>query len=102
MNKKSCENLKFNQFITLYIKIPDGVKHLCIIFDKVDRYIRKYDRTIYLSLFPSDYKYERVFDRIRYFIVSKSNISDVYSDKYRKIKIKSHDDLLLEKNINYV
>ena len=39
----------------------------------------------YLALFYSAEKYERLFD--------KSNISDVYSHKYKKNKNNSDDDL---------
>ena len=35
-----------------------------------------------------------------YLIMLKSNISDVYSHKYTKIKINSDNDLPLEKTIN--
>ena len=41
-------------------------------------------------------KNEKIFGRIRYLIMLKSNISDVYFHKYPKIKI-NLDDLLLEK-----
>ena len=37
------------------------------------------------------------FDRIRHFIMLKSNISDIYSQKYTEIKINSNGDLTLEK-----
>ena len=71
-----------------------------IISDKVYGYIRKYDDTIYLRLFNSDERYKLVFDRIRFFIVSKSNNSDAYCHEYMKIKINSDDDLHLEKSLN--
>lgn len=41
-----------------------------------------------------------MFDRITYLIMLKSNISDVFSNKYKKIKINSDDDLPLEKALN--
>ena len=34
-----------------------------------------------------------MFNRIRYHIMLKNNILDVYSHKYKKTKIKSDDDL---------
>ena len=40
------------------------IKLLHNIFDKVDGYIRKYDGTKYVTLFQSDDKNERVFDKI--------------------------------------
>ena len=57
------------------------------------------NRTKYVALFPSHEVYKRMVDRIRYLIMSKSNISDVYSHKYMNIKIKI-DDLPLEKTLN--
>ena len=59
-------------------------------------YIRKYDRTKYLTLFASDGKYELVFNRIRYVIILKNNISDVYSHKHIQFKINSDDALPLK------
>ena len=50
-------------------KTPHGTEPLCIIFDKVDGYIRpKYGPT-YLALLHSDEKYEN-FDKIRHLIMS--------------------------------
>ena len=62
-----------------------------VFFDKVDGCIRKYDGTKYLALFHSHEKYERLFDRIRYLIMFKSNIWGVNSHKYMEIKINSGD-----------
>ena len=62
-------------------------------FDKVDGYTRRYDSSKYLSLLDSNEKYERNFDRIRYLMTLKTNISDVYSHKYTKIKINLDDDM---------
>ena len=66
---------------------------------KVGGCIRKCNKTKYLALFPHGEKYERMFDRIKYFML-KSNISYVYSHKYMKIKIDSGDDLPLKKTLN--
>ena len=41
-----------------------------------------------------------IFDRVRYLITLKSNIWEIYSDKYTKIKVKSDDGLLLEKIVD--
>ena len=43
---------------------------------------------------------ERMFARLRYLIMLKSNISYVYSNNYMKIKINSDEDLPLEKSFN--
>lgn len=51
-------------------------------------------------LFHSDEKYGIIFDRIRYLIILKSNISCAYSHKYTKIGINSNDILHLEKTLN--
>ena len=64
------------------------------IFDKASGYIRQYDKTRYLALLHSDEKYKKKFDRIRYLML-KSNISDIYSHKYMKIKINSDNDIYL-------
>ena len=40
---------------------------LCIIFDKVNVFIRDYGETKYLVLFETE-KYDAIFHRIRYFI----------------------------------
>ena len=52
-------------------KTPYGAKSLRIIFKKVEECIRICHRTKYLGLFHSNDKYERMFDRIRYHIMSK-------------------------------
>ena len=71
----------------MHTKLHTGAKPLHIIFDKVDGYIKKYDRTKYLALFHSDEKYERIFDRIKYLFI-------LY------IRINSGNDLPLEKMLN--
>ena len=55
-------------------------------FFKVDGCTGKYDGTVYLALFHSDKKYERTFEGTFDLIMLKSNISDVYSHKYLRIK----------------
>ena len=52
-----------------------------------------------MPLLHSNEKYNKFFDRIRYLIMLKSNISYVVSHKYTEIKINSIDDLPLEKAI---
>ena len=41
-----------------------------------------------------------MFDKIRYLIKLKNNISDAYSNEHTKIKINSDDDLPLKKKKN--
>lgn len=67
---------------------------------KVDGRIKKYYRTKYLGLFHSNEKYETIFEKIRYLVLLKNNVSDVYPHKYLKIKIDSDDGVLLEKTWN--
>ena len=75
LNEKTHENILI---CDVSYKNPYGAKLLHIIFDKVGGYIREHDRTKYLGLFYSDEKYEIIFDRIRYLIMIKCKISDVY------------------------
>ena len=70
---------------------------LCILLDRVDRYIKEYHSTKYLVLSCSNVKYEKNVDRIRYLIMLKSNILDVSFQKYTKIKFNLKGDLPLEK-----
>ena len=81
-------------------KTAYDAKTLHNIFDKEDGYIREYVGTKYVALFDSDEKIERYFDRIRYLIMLKSNVSDIYSYKYTEVKVNSDDDLRLEKMLN--
>ena len=62
IDEKSYE--KFLTYDVAY-KAPCGAKSLCILFDKVDGYIRKNNRTKYLVLFYSDWKYEIILAKIR-------------------------------------
>ena len=86
----------------MHKKLQTIQRLLSIIFDKVDRYNRKYDKPKYLASIHSDEKHERIFDKIRYLVMLKSNISDVLSHKHMKTKIDSDDDLPLQKALNIV
>ena len=68
----------------------NGGKVFTHYFNKVEGYIKKYS-TKHLALFHSNEKNEKIFGRIRYLIMLKSNISDVYFHKYPKIKINLDD-----------
>ena len=48
------------------------------------KYITKYG-TKYLALPRSNRKYERIFNRFRYFIMLKNNITDIYPIKYMEM-----------------
>ena len=73
-----------------------NAKPLCIKFDKVDRFIRAYDGTIYLVLISLE-KYDAIYNRIRYLVSLKSGIAIFISHSYARIKIDSYDFLPLEK-----
>ena len=60
--------MKKHENILIYgvsYKTSCGAKPLCIIFYKVDGYVRKYDSTKYLALFHYNKKYNIIFERIR-------------------------------------
>ena len=65
-------------------------------FDKADGYIRKYDGTKYLALFHSDEKYERILIELD---TNESNVSDIYSHRFIKIKSNSDGDLYAYKSL---
>ena len=77
-----------------------GTKLLHISFNKVDGFIRAYDRTRYLVLFRPK-KYDAISNRIRYLIGAKSGITYGISHYYAKIKVDSHDSLPLEKTLTF-
>ena len=55
-------------------------------FNKIDRVIRVYDGTKYLVLFESK-KYDSIYNRIRYLLSVKSDITYAISHNYLKIKV---------------
>ena len=82
LDKKSYVNILI--YDTSY-KTPYGKKPFHVVFNKAEGYIRKNNSTKYLAFVHSDEKYERMFDRIRYFTMLKGIISDVYF-VYRNIQ----------------
>ena len=70
-------------------------KSLRIMFYKMDGFIIDYDGTKHSTLLGSK-KYNYVFNRIKFFIRLKSNISYVVSHNYGKIIIDSDDNLFIE------
>ena len=67
-------------------------------FVKADRFIRIYEGTRYLLLFGPK-KYNVIYDRIRY-LISQKKVLHVFSHSSARVKIGSHNSLLVEKNIN--
>ena len=90
-------NLKILWFRTFHTKLIGG-KHLHIMFDKIDGFIRVYDVTRYLVLFGAE-KYDFIYNRVRYLIVVKSGITCVFSHNYAKINVDSYDSLSLEETL---
>ena len=72
-----------------------GEKHLCLMFDKVDRFISDCNVTKHLALFSSE-KYNAILNRIGYLTRIKSDISYAVSRNYGKIKIDLDNDLALK------
>ena len=62
------------RLITLKYKNLIGSRPLHIRFKKIDRFIRIYDGTIYLTLFGSE-KYDAIHDKIRYLTSLKRSIT---------------------------
>ena len=54
--------------------------------DKIDGFIRIYNRTIYLKLFGSE-KNGATYNRIRYLISLRSSTTYVFSHYYAKIEV---------------
>ena len=73
-----------------------GPKPLGIRFDKIDGFIRIYDRTTYLVLVGPE-KYDASCNRIRYLMSLKSPIIYISSHYFSKIKVDSYDSLPIEK-----
>ena len=74
LNEKSYENILIYD---VAYKNLIGVKPLCIMFDKVHRFIRDYDGTKYVVLFDHE-KYNAIFDRIRHLIGLSRSITYVF------------------------
>ena len=81
LDEKSYENILI--YYVLYRTLI-GAKPLCIMFDKVDGFIRNNSGTEYLVLFGSE-KYNTIFNRIRCFLRLKSIISYIVSHDHTKI-----------------
>ena len=84
---------KWHENILIYdisYKTLTGSKPLGIRFDKIDRIIRIYDGTRYITLLGTK-KYGAVYDRIRFRISLKSNITYVFCQYFAQIKVDSYD-----------
>ena len=63
-----------------------GAKPSRIRFDKIDGFIKIYDRTRYLISFDSE-RYDAIYDRIRYLIKEKRGITYNISYNFARIRI---------------
>ena len=75
-----------------------GFKPLRIRFDKIDRIIRIYDGTRYLTLFGTK-RFDAIYDRINYFISLKSSVTYIFSYYFAKIEVDYYDSLPTEKTL---
>ena len=66
-------------------------------FDKIDRFIRIFDGTRYLALFGSE-NYDAIYNRIRYHISLKNDITYNFSHYFAQIIVDSYDFLSIEKD----
>ena len=77
-----------------------GAKPSRIRFDKIDGFIKIYDRTRYLISFDSE-RYDAIYDRIRYLIKEKRGITYNISYNFARIRIYQYNSLPLEKTLNF-
>ena len=66
--------------------------------DKIDRLIRIYDGTRYLTLFASG-NYDAIYNRIKCLISLKSSITHIFPHYFAKIIVDSYDSLPIEKRL---
>ena len=72
---------------TLIDPVPLSIK-----FNKIDGFIRIYDRPRYLTLFGFE-KYDVIYDKIRYLISLKSGMTYIFSHYFAKLNFDSYDYL---------
>ena len=77
-----------------------SAKPECIRFDKVDHFIRVYERTIHVVLFGPG-KHDAIYNRIRYLTSQKRGITYVHSHNCARIKVDSYDSFPLEKTSTF-
>ena len=98
IDEKSYKNiLSYN---ISYKSLSDH-KPLRIRVDKIDVFIRVYDGTRYLVLFGSE-KYDSIYDRIRYLISVKSDITSIISHNYATTNVYSYDSVRLERTVTFL
>ena len=70
-------HMKIFWFYNISFKTLIASKPLCIRFNKVNQFIRVYDRTRYLVLFALE-EYDAIFNTIRYLIGQESGITYLF------------------------
>ena len=60
--------------------------------------MRIYDQTRHLTVFGSE-TYDAIYDRIRYVVSLKSDITYIFSHYFAKIKVDSYDSLATKKDL---
>ena len=97
LDEKSYENILV--YDILYKSLIDS-KPLRIRFDKIDGFIRVFDRARYLVFFGSE-KYDSIYNRIKYHMNVKSSIIYIIPNNNAKIKVDSYDSLPLGKTMTF-
>ena len=91
-------HMKISWFMAFYKK-PWLVQNHCILnLIKEIRFIKVYDGTKYLVLFP-DNIFDLICNTIRNFIRIKSGITYVFSHNFTKIKVSSYDCFASRKRV---
>ena len=108
IDEKSYKNILVHYigYVTIkeYVKIY-GVNPLHLIFRYVNGYFEEINGNKYLTVAPTNEskekfkKYERLWIKIRDLIISITNNSNDYDERYMKIKFNSDDELPLNKMI---
>lgn len=67
--------------------------------DKLNGFIRIYERTRHVTSFDSE-NYNAIYNRLRYPISRKISIAYIFSHYFAKIKVGSYDSLIIGKRLN--
>ena len=101
LDEKLCENSHENIFIyDISYKNFMGAKPLRIRVDKIVGFIKIYDGTRYLVLFGPE-RYDAIYDRIRYLINEKSDITYSIIHNFARNRIDSCNILPLEETLTF-
>ena len=76
----------------LWVKKPERIW-----FDKIDRFIKIYDKTRCLVLFGPE-RYNGIHDRIRYLINEKSGVTYSITHNFARIRIALYNSLPIPKH----